>query len=77
MALEGADPYVGRIGELHHEPETRIDVMLPSWLRDKVERALLETHPYEVLYSMRLRHHNRQFHRLFCQLLKRHDITKA
>ena len=48
MALDGADPYVGRIGELHHEPETRIDVMLPSWLRDKVERALLEAHPYEV-----------------------------
>ncbi len=48
MALDGAEPYVGEVGNLHHEPETRIDVMLPSWLRGSVERALLDAHPYEV-----------------------------
>ncbi len=47
-ALDGADPYVGEVGKLHHESEIRVDVILPSWLRDKVERALLDAHPYEV-----------------------------
>jgi hypothetical protein len=47
-ALDGANPYVGKIDELHFEPETRLDMILPAWLRSKVERALLQTHPYEV-----------------------------
>ena len=46
-ALLGANPFVGQVGEVHHEPETRIDVVLPRWLKDQVERALIEVHPYE------------------------------
>ena len=47
-ALEGADPFVGNLMEVHNEPETRISVVLPSWLKDRAEAALLEAHPYEV-----------------------------
>ena len=46
-ALSGANPYVGQVGEVHYEPETRIDVVLPRWLRGKVERAMINAHPYE------------------------------
>ncbi len=46
-ALDGAHPFVGAIDELHHEPEVRVDVLVPTWLKGKVESALLEVHPYE------------------------------
>lgn len=46
-ALDGADPYVGEIGEYHTEPEIRIEVLLPAWKQRAVEKALLQTHPYE------------------------------
>jgi dinuclear metal center YbgI/SA1388 family protein len=46
-AGEGSDPYVGEIGERHTENETRIEVILPSFLEQKVIRALKESHPYE------------------------------
>lgn len=47
-ALEGATPFVGTHGDIHHEPEIRVDVLLPRWLKSKVEKALIESHPYEV-----------------------------
>ena len=46
-ALDGANPYVGAQGELHKEPETRIEVIVPSNVKGKVLRAMLEAHPYE------------------------------
>lgn len=46
-ALEGADPYVGNMMELHHEPETRLEVLLPVWKKGSVEQALRRSHPYE------------------------------
>ena len=46
-ALEGANPFVGELGEIHYEPETRVDVLLPRWMKGKVEKALIESHPYE------------------------------
>jgi dinuclear metal center YbgI/SA1388 family protein len=46
-AKPGAHPFVGDIDELHHEREVRIDVLVPTWLRSKVESAMLEVHPYE------------------------------
>lgn len=46
-ALDGANPFVGNKHELHYELETRVDVILPMWLKKKVEQALLMAHPYE------------------------------
>ena len=46
-AHEGANPYCGKIGELHHENETRIETILPEFRKREVERALVKAHPYE------------------------------
>ena len=46
-ANENAQPFVGNIDELHSEPETRIEVIVPEYLKFKVLEALLKTHPYE------------------------------
>ena len=46
-AGEGTDPFCGNIGELHHEPEIRIETVLPAYLKGKAVRALLSNHPYE------------------------------
>lgn len=45
--LDGAHPYIGAPGEISSEPETRLEVMLPVWLRSRVEKALRGAHPYE------------------------------
>ncbi|MEI7504164.1 MAG: Nif3-like dinuclear metal center hexameric protein [Paludibacter sp.] len=47
-ANENAVPYVGEINEIHSEPETRIEVILPDYLQFKVLEVLLKSHPYEV-----------------------------
>lgn len=46
-AMEGSDPYVGKIGQQHTEKETRIEVVFPSFLQQKIVEALKEFHPYE------------------------------
>ena len=46
-ALEGSDPYVGKIGEQHTEKEVRIEVVFPSFLQQKIVEALKQSHPYE------------------------------
>ncbi len=52
-ALHDANPFVGSANDLHTEPETRIEVILPMHLKSKVIRALLATHPYEeVAYDI-------------------------
>lgn len=51
--LPGTDPYVGKPGERHLEPETKIEVIFPAWLEAQVVRALLQHHPYEeVAYDI-------------------------
>lgn len=52
-AREGANPYVGRVGELHLEPETRVETIFPAHLEPAVIEALLTHHPYEeVAYDI-------------------------
>ncbi len=52
-AGEGADPYVGKIGERHNEKELKIEVIFPGYLQDKITRAMIEAHPYEeVAYDV-------------------------
>ena len=46
-ALDGTHPFCGEIGEHHVEREVRVETILPAYLKSKVTRALLESHPYE------------------------------
>lgn len=46
-ALDGAAPFVGQLGELHHEPEIRLSVVLPESASRAVVSALRGAHPYE------------------------------
>jgi hypothetical protein len=52
-ASEGTNPYVGNVGELHHENEIKIEVIFPSFLEKKIVAAMQEAHPYEeVAYDV-------------------------
>ncbi len=52
-AGEDASPFVGNIQELHYESETRIETVFPSFLRQGVIAAMIESHPYEeVAYDV-------------------------
>ena len=46
-ALDGAHPYVGKVGEIHHEEEMRIETIVPDYLLSRVVQAMLREHPYE------------------------------
>jgi dinuclear metal center YbgI/SA1388 family protein len=50
---EGTNPYVGNIGERHHEKEIRIEVIFPAWLQSSILNAMKAAHPYEeVAYDI-------------------------
>lgn len=50
---EGAEPHVGRVGEVHHEPEARVEMELPRGAVGRVVAALVAAHPYEeVAYDL-------------------------
>jgi len=52
-AEEGANPYVGEVGEQHHEKETKIEIVYPFFLESQVVKALVDNHPYEeVAYDI-------------------------
>ncbi len=46
-ALDQANPFVGKKGILHTEPEMRLELILPGILRSKLIHALHSSHPYE------------------------------
>lgn len=46
-AGEGADPYVGEVGQRHEERETKIEIVYPFYLEAQVVHALISSHPYE------------------------------
>jgi dinuclear metal center YbgI/SA1388 family protein len=46
-AMDGTNPYVGNIGEMHTESEIRIETILPEWLESRVLSAARQVHPYE------------------------------
>ncbi|MEO6948668.1 MAG: Nif3-like dinuclear metal center hexameric protein [Ginsengibacter sp.] len=46
-AMEGSNPTVGKIGELHFESETRIEVIFPGYLEGQILKRLNDVHPYE------------------------------
>jgi hypothetical protein len=52
-AEEGADPYVGEVGQQHQEHELKIEIVFPFYLENQVVKALVESHPYEeVAYDI-------------------------
>ncbi|CAM5204864.1 GTP cyclohydrolase 1 type 2 OS=Ureibacillus acetophenoni OX=614649 GN=SAMN05877842_102227 PE=3 SV=1 [Ureibacillus acetophenoni] len=46
-ALEGADPYIGEVGEMEETEEVKIEVVFPTSMKNKVLKAMLNAHPYE------------------------------
>jgi dinuclear metal center YbgI/SA1388 family protein len=46
-ANDQANPFVGKINESHSEPETRIEVIFPAYLKKSMLEVLLKVHPYE------------------------------
>lgn len=46
-AQEGCNPFVGNIGELHTEPEVRIETIVAKHNVGKVIGAINKSHPYE------------------------------
>ncbi|WP_321331484.1 Nif3-like dinuclear metal center hexameric protein [uncultured Bacteroides sp.] len=46
-AKEGAKPFCGTVGQLHHEGEVRIETVLPAFKKEEVRKALIVAHPYE------------------------------
>jgi dinuclear metal center YbgI/SA1388 family protein len=49
----GSNPYVGEIGKLQEERETKIEVMYPVDKESKILKAMFQSHPYEeVAYDI-------------------------
>jgi dinuclear metal center YbgI/SA1388 family protein len=57
-----SNPHKGIPETSHREPETRIEVLLPSYLERKVIHALREAHPYEEVayYVQKLENENQE-----------------
>jgi dinuclear metal center YbgI/SA1388 family protein len=62
---EETNPFVGEKGQLHTEPELRIEVILPVFIQDKVVSAMISAHPYEEpaydLYMLNNKWHDKGF----------------
>jgi len=52
-AGDNAKPFVGEHGKMHVEKETRIEIVFPKHLKNKIINALIHSHPYEeVAYDI-------------------------
>ncbi|MCX6286457.1 MAG: Nif3-like dinuclear metal center hexameric protein [Bacteroidetes bacterium] len=52
-ASSEASPFVGKQNSIHVEDETRIEIVFPDHIKNKLIKALLEAHPYEeVAYDI-------------------------
>ncbi|MGB0390918.1 MAG: Nif3-like dinuclear metal center hexameric protein [Salibacteraceae bacterium] len=53
IPMEGSNPYVGDVGKIHQERETKLEVTFSSGLKSKVINSLIKAHPYEeVAYNV-------------------------
>ena len=51
--LEGADPFLGRVGQLEEAAEYRLETIVPQSRLQEVIKAMLASHPYEeVAYDL-------------------------
>lgn len=48
LPTEGANPYLGHIGEMEYVQEYRVETVVDEFEVTQVVNALLEAHPYEV-----------------------------
>lgn len=57
-----ANPAIGARGELERVAENRVEVMFPTYLKNKVLRALKQAHPYEEVayYLQNLENENQE-----------------
>lgn len=44
----GADPFLGNVNQVHREPEYRIEFYCDGSKLESIEKALDQSHPYEV-----------------------------
>lgn len=52
-AGDGANPFVGKIGEIQHEKEVKIEVIFPAFSANEIIAAMKKAHPYEeVAYDL-------------------------
>jgi hypothetical protein len=50
---EGTNPFAGKPGERHYEPEEKVEVIFPVWMQGQVVKAMKIAHPYEeVAYDI-------------------------
>lgn len=50
---QGANPYSGELGKKSEETETRLEVVVPTYLKNQVLNAMFQAHPYEeVAYDL-------------------------
>ena len=54
-----AQPFVGKAGVRHYEKETKIEMLYPSYLENKLVSTLKEAHPYEEVAYDCIPLHNR------------------
>jgi dinuclear metal center YbgI/SA1388 family protein len=53
MASETSNPFVGEKNQIHFEPETKIETIIPEYLLSTAIRNLKKVHPYEeVAYDL-------------------------
>ncbi len=53
LPLEGAEPFIGKVGTLEYVEECRLETILPEKISRRVLKAMLKAHPYEeVAYDM-------------------------
>jgi len=54
-AIDGANPFVGNMNELHFEKELKIEAIYPVYLEQHIIKSMVEAHPYEeVAYDILL-----------------------
>ncbi|MDR2835314.1 MAG: Nif3-like dinuclear metal center hexameric protein [Bacteroidales bacterium] len=52
-ANEKSNPYIGEKNQIHFEKETKIEMIYPKYLENKIVSAMLSAHPYEeVAYNL-------------------------
>lgn len=53
LPADGTHPFVGETGTLNKEKESRVELIFPIWLSQKIRTTLLQCHPYEeVAYDI-------------------------